>query len=307
MNWPSPSTTRRASRAGWPTWSCTGSTPFGRPESGSAAGLARVSARDLRAFHAAHYRPEGSVLCVVGHVLATEVQAAAEAAFSGWEGRAVAPDLPSLPEPWPGVRQLLVDVPGQQQVQVRIARRTVPRAHPDHEALRLASALLGGGFTSRLVDVLRVQHALTYGADSSLWSFERDAVLSASTSTRNETAREALDLAWEVVQGWRAGGWDDEEFARARSYSLGMVPQVLETRDARAWMLAVMDYQGLPADHMAQRVPTIAALQRADVEAAVARDLPADGWLVLVVGDLEEVRPQLDGFLGGTWEVVEAR
>jgi hypothetical protein len=86
-----------------------------------------------------------------------------------------------------------------------------------------------------------------------------------------------------------------------------MVPQVLETRDARAWTLAAMAYQGLPADHMAQRVATIGALRRPAVEAAVARSIPTDGWLVLVVGDLSAVHPQLEDFLGGGWEVVEAR
>jgi zinc protease len=284
-----------------------GEHPFGRPESGTAASLARVTARDLRAFHAAQYRPRGAVLCVVGDVRVAQVQAAAEAAFAGWEGQAADPGLPPLPDPWSGVQKVLVDLPGQSQVQVRIAHRAVPRAHPEHEALRLGSALLGGGFTSRLMDLLRVQHALTYGADSSLWSFDREAVLSADFSTGNESAREALELAWGAIQGWRAGGWGDEEFDRARAYTLGMVPQVLETRAARAWTLAVMDYQGLPADHMARRVSTIEALERPGVEAAVARAFTGDGWLVVVVGDLDVVRPQLEGFLGGTWEVVAAR
>jgi zinc protease len=281
-----------------------GDHPFGRPEGGTEAGLLAVTAEDLRAFHEARYRPGGSVLCVVGDVRAREAAREAEASFRGWRGVAADPGLPPPPAPWSGVRKALVDLPGQTQVQVRIARRTVPRAHPDHEALRLGAALLGGGFTSRLIEVLRVEHALTYSADASVWSFDRDAVITASTFSANETAREALDLAWREVRGWRAGGWGDEEYERARSYTLGMVPQVLETRDARAWTLAVMSYQGLPADHMARRVAAIGGVARADAEAAVARDLPTDGWLVLVVGDLEFVRLQLEDFEGGGWEIL---
>lgn len=281
-----------------------GDHPFGRPEGGTAAGLGALSAADLRAFHAARYRPDGSVLCVVGDVGVRAVVREAEAAFRGWQGAVTGADLPPPPPPWAGVRKVLVDLPGQTQVQIRIAHRTVPRRHPDHEALRLGTALLGGGFTSRLVEVLRVQNALTYSADASVWGFDREAVLTVSTFSANETARRALDLTWQELRAWHGGSWGDEEFERARAYTLGMVPQVLETRDARAWTLAVMAYQGLPADHMARRVASIGAVDRGAAEVAVARALPADGWLVLVVGDLDLVRLQLEDFEDGGWEVL---
>ncbi len=198
-----------------------------------------------------------------------------------------------------------MDLPEQTQIQLRIARRTIPRDHADHLALRQGNALVGGGFTSRLMEEIRVERSLSYGASSSVFSFDREAVFHARTFTANETAREALDVAWEVLEGWRAGGWSDEEFERARNYTLGMLPQLLETRLARAWTLAMMAYHDLPADDMARHAASIEAIDRARAEAAVARHLDGDGWLVLVVGDLEQVRAQLEDFEGGGWELVE--
>jgi len=279
--------------------------PFGWAESGTEASLTAITVEDLQAFHQARYLPKGSVLCIVGDVKPREVSRQAEQAFRGWRGRAEPVAPTALPIPWDGVRKVLVDMPEQTQIQVRIARRTVARTHPDHLALRQANALVGGGFTSRLMSEIRVERSLSYGASSSLWSFDSDAVFHARTFTANETGREALDVAWDVIQGWRAGGWPDEEYDRARNYTLGMLPQVLETRTSRAWTLAMMAYHGLPADDMATRAAGIQAIDRADAEAAVAKQLDGDGWLVLVVGDLELVRTQLEDFDGGGWEVIE--
>ncbi len=279
--------------------------PFGWAESGTETSLAALTVGDLQAFHDARYRPKGSVLCIVGDVKAREVTKKAEHAFRGWRGRAEASAAVPLPEAWTGVRKVLVHMPEQTQVQIRIARRTVARTHPDHLALRQANALVGGGFTSRLMEEIRVERSLSYGASSSIWSFDTDAVFHARTFTANETAREALDVAWEVLEGWRSGSWPDEEYDRARNYTLGMLPQVLETRLSRAWTLAMMAYYGLPADDLSTRAARIQAIQRAESEAAVTDHLDGDGWLVLVVGDLELVREQLEDFDAGGWEVVE--
>ncbi len=279
--------------------------PFGWPESGTVESLAAITAEQLQAFHQARYRPRGSVLCIVGDIKPRESSRQAEFAFRRWRGRADAVELPPLPAAWTGVRKVLVDMPEQTQIQIRIARRTIPRSHPQHLALRQANALVGGGFTSRLMQEIRVERSLSYGASSSLWSFDRDAVFQARTFTANETAREALDVAWEVLQGWTAGAWPDEEYQRALNYTLGMLPQALETRMSRAWTLAMMSYYGLQADDMATRAATIQSIQRAQAEAAVAQHLGADGWLVLVVGDLGLVREQIEDFDGGGWDVIE--
>lgn len=279
--------------------------PYGWPESGTAQTIAGITAEHLQAFHHARYRPHGSVLCIVGDVKPREISRQVEHAFRGWRGRVQASESPPLPTLWTGVRKVLVDMPEQTQVQVRIARRTIPRSHPQHLSLRQANALVGGGFTSRLMDEIRVERSLSYGASSSVYSFDRDAVFHARTFTANETAREALDVAWGVIGRWRAGGWSDEEYDRARNYTLGMLPQALETRMSRAWTLALMSYHGLPADDMATRAATIQAISRAEAEAAAAQRLGDDGWLVLVVGDLELVRLQLEDFEGGGWEVIE--
>ncbi len=279
--------------------------PFGWPESGTKATLEALTIDDIRAFHEARYRPRGSVLCIVGDVKARTVSRQAELAFAGWRGKAPKVELPALPEAWDGVRKVLVDMPEQTQVQIRVARRTVKRTHPEHLALRQANAVVGGGFTSRLMEEIRVERSLSYGAGSSLWSFDRDAVFHARTFTANDTAREALDVMWEVLNAWRAGGWPDEEYQRAQNYALGLLPQVLETRLSRAWHLAMMSYHGQPDDELATRAAAVQAIDRAAAEAAAQRHLGDDGWLVLVVGDLDLVRMQLEDFDGGGWEVVE--
>ncbi len=282
-----------------------GEHPYGLPESGTESSLAAITVDDLRAFHQARYRPRGSVLCIAGDVKPRELARVAEHAFRGWRGRAAAHKPAPLPPSWTGTRLVMVDLPDQTQVQLRLAHRTIHRSHDDFQALRMANAVVGGGFTSRLMEEIRVERSLSYGASSHVYSFLDEAVFQARTFTRNETAREALDVAWQVLAGWRGQGWEDDEYERARSYALGMLPQVLETRMSRAWNLALMSFYDLPADDMATRAGRIASIPRLAAQQAAAQHLPADGWLVVVVGDLDLVRLQLEDFQGGQWEVVE--
>ena len=278
--------------------------PYGRPESGTTASLQAVQLQDVKDFHQARYRPRGAVLAVVGDVKARQVQRQAELAFRRWRGRAARAELAALPAPWQGERRVVCDLPGQTQAQIRVARRTIPRAHRDHLALRMANAVAGGGFTSRLMQEIRVERSLSYGASSSLYSFADVVVFQARTFTANETLAEALGVMRQVVDDWRQQPWQDEEFSRARNCSLGMLPQVLETRASRAWSLTLLDYYGLPADDLARRADAMAAIDRGRAQEAAGEHLGADGWLVVVVGDVGEIEGQLEGFEEGAWEVV---
>ena len=66
-----------------------------------------------------------------------------------------------------------------------------------------------------------------------------------------------------------------------------------------------MTYHGLPDDDLSRRAEVIRAVDRATAEAAAIQHLDGDGWMVLVVGDLDAVRTGLEDFDGGGWEVVE--
>src|SRR5262249_20906030 len=63
-----------------------GDHPYGRSVGGTAASVAALTAPQLRAFYSAWYRPERTVLVVVGDIDPARVKARIEARFADWRG-----------------------------------------------------------------------------------------------------------------------------------------------------------------------------------------------------------------------------
>ena len=281
-----------------------GDHPYAWPETGTLASLARITRQDVVAFYTARYRPQGSVLAVVGDVEPGDVVRRVTRVLRTWKGRPEGHVLPPLPAPWTGTHLVLADLPGQTQAQVRMATRTIPAHHKDRVALEMAEAALGGGFTSRLLQEIRVDRSLSYDAWSSLPSFSDEAFLLAGTYTKNASVRETLDVVTRVLDDWRTRGMEDAAFQRAVFHEVGLFPQLVEPPSGRVERLLEMAYQKLPANWMSRRVSDMLSVDRARSEAAVRNWIPSDGRLVIVIGDLAQIRTALDGYGAGDWQVV---
>src|SRR5260221_7724895 len=101
-------------------------------------------------------------LVVVGDVAGAEAQAEIDKAFSGWTGGQdyVRPAMAAVLKAAGEVSVPLADKPS---VSVLIGQPTGLRyKDPDALALRVGTAILGSGFTGRLMGIVRDKEALTY-------------------------------------------------------------------------------------------------------------------------------------------------
>src|SRR5207253_921402 len=90
-----------------------------------------------------------------------------------------------------------------------------------HQRVVPANAILGGGFTSRLVNEIRVVQGLTYSI-SSRWPMYRNAgTYEISTFTRNETLRKTIDATLAEVQKLVDAGPTQAELDKAKRYLTG--------------------------------------------------------------------------------------
>jgi zinc protease len=120
------------------------------------------------AFHHRLVTPDNATLAVVGDVDPAAALAAIEAAFKDWPSSGTPGALPYAPITRTGGRAVrIVAKPEVTQTQIRFACPGVARNHPDYFPIRVANTILGGGFTSRLVNEIRVVRGLTYGIGSS--------------------------------------------------------------------------------------------------------------------------------------------
>ena len=141
--------------------------PLAVPLSGTLAALDTLTPEALVTFHREHYRAAGALLGLVGDLPLEELLERARRHFGDWpQGPAWSVQLPA-PRPPRGLRVTLVDKQDSSltQVHLRLGHVCPQRLGADgYFAYRLAAQALGGDFTARFNQRLRVKEGLTYGA-----------------------------------------------------------------------------------------------------------------------------------------------
>jgi zinc protease len=122
--------------------------PYGRPVLGTREELLATGEKDLRDFHRRFYRPDNAILVVAGDVGDGALEGV-ERAMGGLPAGAERRQGFSPPSALPAALTRLERRKGE-VARLLLALPAPPGSHPDHPALRLAVALLGGGRTSRL-------------------------------------------------------------------------------------------------------------------------------------------------------------
>ncbi len=273
-----------------------GAHPYSHPGRGLAREVATFSRADCLGWAQRTLRPRGAHLIVAGDVDPGEALALARAAFRGWRGAAQDPEPISPVAAVQGRPVLLVDKPEATQVQVRLACAGPGRTHPAIIPARVANVVLGGGFTSRLVESIRVNRGLSYGVSSFLTDTEAGGLFCIASYTKTETAAELVDVALEEAQRFRERGPSGEELARAKGYTNGLYPLSLETVDQLARALADMKRFGREPDWFERYRERVAAVTDEQIaEAARAFFLPA-GFALAVVGEARALKRALARF-----------
>lgn len=245
----------------------------------------------LKAWHAANFGAKRSHLYVAGRFDAAAVKDAVAKAFGGW---AAGPERLVLPpDPKWGPQLLLIDRPGAPQSTINLAFAGPKAGSAGDMPMRVSNALLGGAFSSRITRNIREAKGYTYSPGSSLgfypyntqWTFAADVTTAATGASLKEVFHEIRTL--------QATPPGDEEAAGMRQYMAGLFVIQNSTPGSLVNTLATRDMLALPANWLETYVPAALAVTPVQMQAA-ARALPLDKMMLVIVGDLKMVRPQLE-------------
>jgi zinc protease len=278
--------------------------PYGHPPEGRVRDLRAVRRDDLVRFHAGNYRPSAALLVVVGAIEAGRVHDLVRRRFGGWDGAERPVPPPAAPSA-PGTAVLVVDKPELTQAQLRIASLGFPRVSPDYHAGVVASAVLGGGFTSRLMEAIRVNRGLSYGVRSRFATSRAGGLFFVSSFTKIETTAELVQVALDEIARFRAEGPGEEELARMKAYLCGLYPLSLETHDQVAEKIADLEVNGLPEDEVTGFREKVQAVTSDACRAVARRYFPGEARVVVAVGPARAIAGPLERF--GPVKVIPAR
>jgi predicted Zn-dependent peptidase len=258
--------------------------PYGRPRLGDEASTRSITVDDLRRFHDTYVKANNAVIIAVGDVTPAVFLPKLERAFGSW-------NTGNVPSPsWPEAAQvgrtevLLVDKPGAPQSEIRIGRIGAPRRTDDYYALEVMNTVLGGSFTSRLMQNLREDKGYTYGARSSFAFRVMAGPFLASSAVQTDATDKSLVEFFKELEAIREPV-PDEELDRAKNYQALGFPGNFQSVGAIAGNLEDIAVYDLPRDYFNRYVEGILAITPREVRDAAREYVVPDQLLVVVVGD----------------------
>ena len=275
--------------------------PYAHPAQGFRRDVETFQREDALSFHATRYQQQGALLAAVGQSTPGELIDLLKRKLQQWEpswpGRSQRGALQfAALAPSQTNRAVVIHKPDATQAQVRIVAPGLPRSSPRYAEAVVANTALGGGFTSLLVDAIRVDRGLSYSVSTRLHMNRRAGLSVFASFTKNETLRELVDLAFERMRAYADAGPEEDALDKARRYLAGLFPLGLESHEALAEQIADALLDGLGLEHLKTYRSRVLAVTSAQAREMAAELSPArDGALLIVVGEAEASRRALDG------------
>ena len=271
--------------------------PYGVTEP-TEASIARIDAPRLRALHARLFTPKGALLVIVGDISAAAAKQWAGARFADWPSDAPPPPQAPAVEPSTAARRVyLVDRPGSAQTVLVVGNVSITERDPGYFPLLSANEVLGGSFSSRLMQDLREKKGYTYGVRSRLAADVQAGAFIVTTQVRTEVTGAALKDLLGELERIRAEAVKPEELSRAKSFLAGSFTRRLEKQDGVADALTHALLHQLPDDFLDRYVSQVQAVTAEEALAAVRQDVrDAAGAVIIAVGDGAKIGEELKAF-----------
>ena len=250
----------------------------------------------LRAEHAKRFRPDRALLVVTGRITEAEAMKLAQQAFGDWKAAGPAlPETGAAPVTAKPAR-VLVQRDGSVQSALRLGSPGIAASAQDQIPLRLASTILGGGFSSRVNTNLREEKGYTYGASAGARMNRAGGAIVGGAEVRNEVTAAALNEYFSEYKRIGADLVPAKEMEMNKRYLAGGYLLTNQLQRGVATTLANNWLVGLPAEFLGQYVPLIQKVTPEQVRTVSKKYFSPENQSIVVVGDAKAVGEQLKSF-----------
>ena len=253
--------------------------------------LKGITRDDLHAYYTRVFAPNRLILVAVGDFKPADMLAKLKARFGDWPRSTEA--AATIPPVTPSPRKVvLIDKPDATQTQVRWIRTAFPRSSPDYFAAQVAQAIMGGGFTSRLTNEIRVNRSLTYGISSNFGPQLLGGDFVVSTFTKIETTKALLDATATVLRQTALKGFTPAEVQKFKNYLAGSFAIQVQSPEALAAQLANIAFYNLPPDYLQTYLLRLRAVPIADVNRMARTYFTPESLSLILVAPAAKVKSQ---------------
>ncbi len=259
-------------------------------------GINSVDEALLRTEHAKRFRPDQALLVITGRIKEADAMKLAQQAFGDWKAAGPAPAASATAPAAAKPVHILLERPGSVQSTIRVAGSGIAATAGDQVPLRLASTILGGGFSSRVNINLREEKGYTYGASAGARMMREGGSIVGGADVRNEVTGAALTEYFNEYK--RIGGEliSPQEMEMHKRYVAGGYVLSNQMQRAVAATLAMNWLVGLPPEFLSQYVPLIQKVTPEQVRDVSKKYFNPENQSIVVVGDSKAVGEQLKAF-----------
>ena len=253
------------------------------------AALDTAQLDDVKAFHARHYGTRGMVLVLVGDVDVPATRQAVQTAFAGWTGGSEVVRAPFPAQVAPDqsrVRTVRMD--DKSSVSIVWGQPTGLRhSDPDALPLRVGTAILGSGFTGRLLATIRDREGLTYGIGAGVTSDTfNDGEWRLAGTFAPELLERGLASTRRELEGWHRNGVTARELAERKTNLAGTFKVQLSTTEGLAATLLQTVHRGYNLSWIDTYPEQVQALTLEQVNGAIRRHLDPQRMMLIRAGTL---------------------
>ena len=248
--------------------------------------LKRISREDVVKFYQTNYRPDTTILTLVGDFEPAKVRSLLESQLSSWKGSGnlSIPKYPEISIPKTMV-QLNPVLPGKTQSITLLGYQGINRKDPRFYAALVMNQILGGDtLSSRLGTEIRDRLGLTYGIYSYFQAVQHQGPFLISMQTAPEDTKNAIASTIGVLQQLREKGVTAAEVATAKRALSSQYPVGIANPDGLAQTILENEVYGLDKSEIRAFVGQIEGVTLEEVNQVAKELLHPDNLVVVTAG-----------------------
>jgi zinc protease len=265
--------------------------------SGTEESINSISRRDLEQFQADWLRPDNATLFVVGDTSMKEILPLLESTFGDWQTRGRKPAPKQLAEvALPGkTRLFLIDKPDAPQSLILAGHLAPPSGAANNVAIEAMNDVLGGTYSARVNQALRVEKQWSYGAFTFLSDARGQRPWMVYAPVQTDRTAEAMQEVGKLLQQFLGRQpATAEELNRVVRNSVYSLPGQYETNDAVLSSLLSNNRFARPDDYVNSLTGQFQSLTLEQVQATGEKVLHPEALTWVVVGDATRIRSSLE-------------
>ena len=259
-----------------------GEHPYGLSSSGEVETIKKISKKDLHNFYKNNYFSNELSIVIVGDISRKEAEELGNKISSGFTQSKIASPIPLVKEV--KGQDIRISHPAE-QAHLYYGAPIIKRGDPDFLALYLGNYILGGGgFVSRLTQVIREDRGLAYSVYSYFMPYIEKGPFQIGVQTKKNQVGQAKKLIDKTVAEFIKNGPKSQELKRAKDFMIGGFPLKLDSNKSILEYVSMMAFYKYPLDYLDTFTDKIDKISAEEIKSAFQRRVDMSKFSTVIVG-----------------------